>query len=602
MATLAQIRQQYPQYNNLSDQQLSDALYNKFYAGKISRDQFNAKLGVAPTTAPQPVAALNVPGAAPSQNPTASVMQGPETPGAQGNNPMARGTPAPTTGGGLAALPDQFNAFASNMFRSVPVAGPAIEGGMDQAKSWAQTNLLHDPVSAQQLNSEDAAARQRNPVASAAGGFTGSVAPYALAAGFEGPSQALGLSGPLLQRVVASGVSQYGLNTADNLTHGQSPQQALQNAILPSAIAAPLAIFGKGTTNASRDAAAGVLKSAGVPLSAGQQTGSRFLRVAEDELGGGASAAFNDKQGEAFTQASLRTAGVNAPRATPDVMEKAYQDIGNTFNTLAARNTMPMDGQLSGDLGQAVRDYNSVTNPSARAPIIQDTLQDLVDAAKANGNQISGQAFQKMTSKLGSAAKTAISNPQTTTLGQALFGIKNALDGAMERGIAANNPADLGAWQQARQQYKNLIINTKAVSGNTPSAAAGLITPSALATATKSVVGVPGYVRGRGDTNELAHAGMQLMAPLANSNTAIRTWVRGGIPSAMAVGGGLLGNHIDGMAGSAAGIIGGTILPSMMGHALLSAPARAILSSKGTWLPALLGRALTGTALAPQDQ
>jgi hypothetical protein len=37
---LAEFRQQYPQYNDLSDDQLADAIYKKFYSD-MPREQFN---------------------------------------------------------------------------------------------------------------------------------------------------------------------------------------------------------------------------------------------------------------------------------------------------------------------------------------------------------------------------------------------------------------------------------------------------------------------------------------------------------------------------------------------------------------------------------
>lgn len=45
MATLAEIREQYPQYSDLSDAALADALYGKFYSD-IPRKEFDAKLGL----------------------------------------------------------------------------------------------------------------------------------------------------------------------------------------------------------------------------------------------------------------------------------------------------------------------------------------------------------------------------------------------------------------------------------------------------------------------------------------------------------------------------------------------------------------------------
>lgn len=47
MPTIAEVRRQYPQYKDLSDQELGDALHAKFYPD-MPRDQFNAKVGLAP--------------------------------------------------------------------------------------------------------------------------------------------------------------------------------------------------------------------------------------------------------------------------------------------------------------------------------------------------------------------------------------------------------------------------------------------------------------------------------------------------------------------------------------------------------------------------
>jgi hypothetical protein len=50
MATIEQIRQQYPQYNDLSDTQLADSFHSKFYSD-IPKDQFYAQLGMKKTQA-----------------------------------------------------------------------------------------------------------------------------------------------------------------------------------------------------------------------------------------------------------------------------------------------------------------------------------------------------------------------------------------------------------------------------------------------------------------------------------------------------------------------------------------------------------------------
>jgi hypothetical protein len=48
MPTLAEIRQQFPQYDDLSDEQLADGLHRKFYSD-LPKDEFLAKIGVAST-------------------------------------------------------------------------------------------------------------------------------------------------------------------------------------------------------------------------------------------------------------------------------------------------------------------------------------------------------------------------------------------------------------------------------------------------------------------------------------------------------------------------------------------------------------------------
>src|SRR5687768_14833923 len=49
MATLAEIRQKYPQYSDMSDGALADALHKKFYSD-MPRGDFDAKIGVQSTT------------------------------------------------------------------------------------------------------------------------------------------------------------------------------------------------------------------------------------------------------------------------------------------------------------------------------------------------------------------------------------------------------------------------------------------------------------------------------------------------------------------------------------------------------------------------
>lgn len=46
MASIQEVRQKFPQYNDMNDQQLADALYTKYYSD-LPRDQFNASIGLS---------------------------------------------------------------------------------------------------------------------------------------------------------------------------------------------------------------------------------------------------------------------------------------------------------------------------------------------------------------------------------------------------------------------------------------------------------------------------------------------------------------------------------------------------------------------------
>lgn len=57
MATIAEIRQQYPQYNDLSDTQLADSFHSKFYSD-IPKEQFYSQLGIKEKVPVQEVSAM----------------------------------------------------------------------------------------------------------------------------------------------------------------------------------------------------------------------------------------------------------------------------------------------------------------------------------------------------------------------------------------------------------------------------------------------------------------------------------------------------------------------------------------------------------------
>jgi hypothetical protein len=97
---------------------------------------------------------------------------------------------------------------------------------------------------------------------------------------------------------------------------------------------------------------------------------------------------------------------------------------------------------------------------------------------------------------------------------ETLFHMVNSLDDAMERSIVATNPRDAGAFRSLRTKYRNVLVVEDAVSRSGEWAARGLVTPDALASATKRWHGERNWVRGKGPFAEFSRAAAATLRPL----------------------------------------------------------------------------------------
>lgn len=344
---------------------------------------------------------------------------------------------------------------------------------------------------------------------------------------------------------------------------------------------------------AERTALANTLRGEGVDLTAGQATGNKPLQWMESVLGdtpgaGGRPHEMQTAQGEQFTNAALRRVGENSNRATPDVIDGAFNRIGGQFDALGARNTLNMDRQFATDLTDAVREYNGLVGPTQRAPLVENTVNDIAHMAAQHQGQLTGDVYQAMASRLRTAAR-GTTDPQTATV---LRDLHTAMDNAMERSIATNNPNDLGAWREARNQYRNLMVIEKAATGAGENTAQGLISPSQLRNATVVAHGRRNYARGQGDFADLARAGEGVMKPLPNSGTAPRMYAQHLLSGL----GGVVGTSVGGLHGGIAGLAA----PAVLGRALMSRPVQAYLGNQAM-LPGARGRheALVHALMSP---
>lgn len=427
-----------------------------------------------------------------------------------------------------------------------------------------------------------------------------------------------GLLSRLATRVAAPAILS---ETAGQLTKDTAaePYARIAGALAsPSVLAAGRRVITPSPANPARSALVNVLANEGVNLTAGQRTGNKPMQWAEATFGdmpgaGGRPAEMMNNQQEQFTAAALRRAGETAPRATPEVIDNAFDRIGNQFETIGARNHVEPDMQLVRDLQDTRDEYHNLVGPHARAPVVDNTIEDITNQMRQSGGVLNGDQYNAMTSRLARQARNAKADPQ---LQDTLQGLRDSLDDAFERTLQRNgNTVDLAALQTARNQYRNLLVIEKAATGAGSATAEGLLSPSQLKNAVVQQ-NRRAYARGRGDFADLARAGEAVMRPLPNSGTAPRQ----NMQHALSLLGGAAGGAAGGFPGAAAGILapaaGGRLLMSrpvqayLGNQALLPGPAapagqrlaRALVAAREAALPQRLYVGPASTAANRQDQ
>jgi hypothetical protein len=232
--------------------------------------------------------------------------------------------------------------------------------------------------------------------------------------------------------------------------------------------------------------------------------------------------------------------------------------IGNQFEALGARNAVTVDDGLRSDVLDAVANYKRLGGSS---PGVEAAANDLLSR---NEPSIDGDVYNSLRSGLGKDAQTLRKSdpPQA----QAYREIQGALEDAMERSIAANNPDDLGAFMEVRRQYGNFQDISKAASKLTgENAVAGTIPATRMQTVLSSGNKAPGYAAGQGDLAGLTRAGAAILGPQAQGGMS--PFARQALAHALLGGAGAgYGGYRGGAEGALAGAAVGAGLPEGCGH------------------------------------
>lgn len=407
------------------------------------------------------------------------------------------------------------------------------------------------------------------------------LAPASLAARLTAPAAAAAPS--LFNRVATAMAAQPGVQVAAGMTGGavgeatDSPLLgAAASLAVPAAVGAARAISAPINPRLSPETQA-ILDGArreNIPLSLGQETGSRFLqnmesRFAQLPFTGATERARREAQQRAFTRAVLQRSGTEADNFTPEVIAAQRDRFRQGFTDVAGRNVMRVTPDDAAAL-TSLRDELLTNRVAATAQPVANQIDAFLARAADAGGELPGQYYRSLDSYLSREIRNAGGNQEfARNLGE----FRSALRSIMDNSIS---PEDAATWQQLRRQYANFMVARDAVNGAGALAASGQIPPLQLRSALERSVGRGGYAEGRGDLNELARLG-QVVRPPPDSGTAGNSMANMLLTGSLPAGGAGVGAALGGPLGAVAGTAVPFALPPLVQSMMNSPAARAWL-------------------------
>jgi hypothetical protein len=428
---------------------------------------------------------------------------------------------------------------------------------------------------------------------------------------------AAGVAPSLVNRAATVMASQPALQTVAGTAAGavgeatDSPLAALVTALAVPTVAATGArlitpIQQQG--NAEYRALVAAAEREGIPVTAGQATGSRFLKNLEGRLEqlpftGARQRAIREGQQEDFTTAVMRRTGTAASEATPDTLKAIKAKVGGQIGEIANRNTLNVTPDFENQLTQ-IEDNLRFLVKDVADPIRERIAQlrgmmvtppssggaPLAPGQAAPNPVIPGASYRMMDSALGRSMRSTTDGDKREALGQ----LRQILRSAMDNSIS---PEDAAAWRQANRDYANAKVIEDAMNSAGEIAATGQIPPLSLRGAVNRSTG-SGYSSGRGDLNELARIGQSVLRPPPDTGTAgnnmANALLTGQLAAAGGIGGTMAGGPIGGLAGAASSMFLPRIVQALMNSEAGQAYLRNQAIQNGPRVTPALISALTG--------
>lgn len=321
------------------------------------------------------------------------------------------------------------------------------------------------------------------------------------------------------------------------------------------------------------------LRDRGIDLSAGQATNSRTLKTLETELGGGAYEDLVERQRRQFSDQAMRETGAPpGTNARSEEMVDQYERLGQQYGAIeAGAGDVPFDTTYQQQLIDAQRQYRRRTGTGSGPTMVDDTLASVGAILRQNpaNPSINGEQLATLRHDLGRDIRAARDSGDVASM-ETLQAYQDTLNTALETHLQQVNPQQAGQLAETNRQYRNYLEAERAVTGSAAGgeagAAAGVITPTNLRNAIRSVEGRRALALARGDLTELANAGTTtMMNSPPQSGTAARTMARAAPAAAGAM---FFGGAPPSAIGAAAG---GIAAPWVAGRALMSQPVQEFL-------------------------
>lgn len=265
----------------------------------------------------------------------------------------------------------------------------------------------------------------------------------------------------------------------------------------------------------------------GIPLTAGQRTGSKPLQIAESvmenlPLTSGPQLAKREAQQRAFTAAVLKKGGMIGDVADAGTLLSQKQGLGGQMANIANASNLDFNRGLTTDLANIVGDADSHLPPDA-ARRVASVVDKVLSQVDQNGN-MAGTNYQGWREPLRAMAQDG------TAEGRYMGQIRKALDSA----FASQAGPD---YQGLSRQYANTKTIIDAMGGPGKLPATGQVPPAQLGAALARSVGKENKALGVGDLNDLSRIGQTfLKGQIPDSGTAQRQLIQ----SLITTGGGSL--------------------------------------------------------------